>query len=114
MPVSNNALVASLAGILFALSSIGGTLAATTTPAHRSAEVANLADDGAIMIGPKAQKIFKSNSKVSAATHKNAIAKGAKEIPAGTVIYKEAGKLYMVPGNQPGAQTFQDDFDLSY
>jgi hypothetical protein len=36
------------------------------------------------------------------------------EIPAGTVIYKEAGKLYMVPGNEPGAQTFQNDFDISY
>ena len=114
MPVSNNALVASVAGILFALSSVGGAQAATTTPAHKSAQVANLGDDGAIMIGPKAQRIFKSNSKVSAATHKNAMAKGAKEIPAGTVIYKEAGKLYMVPGNEPGAQTFQDDFDLSY
>jgi len=30
------------------------------------------------------------------------------------VIYKEAGKLYMVPGNEPGAQTFQDDFDIAY
>jgi hypothetical protein len=114
MPVSNNALVASVAGILFALSSVGGAQAATTTSAHKSAQVANLADDGAIMIGPKAQKTFKSNSKVNAATHKSAMAQGAKEIPAGTVIYKEAGKLYMVPGNEPGAQAFQDDFDISY
>jgi hypothetical protein len=37
--------------------------------------------------------------------------KGAKEIPAGTVIYKQAGKLYMLPGNE---QMFQDGFDISY
>jgi hypothetical protein len=42
------------------------------------------------------------------------MAKGAKEIPAGTVIYKEGGKLYMVPGNEPGAQALQNDFDFSH
>ena len=114
MPASNNVLVASIAGISFALSSVGGAQATTTIAAHKSAQVANLADDGAIMIGPKGQKIFKSNRKVSAATHKNAMAQGAKEIPAGTVIYKEAGKLYMVPGNESGAQSFQNDFDISH
>jgi hypothetical protein len=111
MPTSNTALVASLAAVLVALASSGGAQAATTTSAHKSAPVTNLSDGAAIMIGPKGQKVFKSNTKVSEATHQSAMKKGAKEIPAGTVIYKQAGKLYMLPGN---GQMFQDDFDISY
>jgi hypothetical protein len=40
------------------------------------------------------------------------MAKGAKEIPSDTVIYKQGGKLYMSPGN--ASQIFQDDFDVAY
>lgn len=51
------------------------------------------------MIGHKGQRVFKSNTKVSAAAEKSAMANGAKQIAPGTVIYKEGGKLYMLPGN---------------
>jgi hypothetical protein len=30
------------------------------------------------------------------------------------VIYKEGGKLYMLPGNDQTAQTFQGDFSIGY
>jgi hypothetical protein len=44
------------------------------------------------------------------------MAKGAKEIPAGAVIYKQGGKLYMLQdsGNEKASQTFQDQFDTDY
>ena len=96
MPLSNKALVASLAGVLFTLSSAAGA-PAPTAPDHKSAPVTNLDNGNALMIGHKGQRIFKSNTKVSEATHESAMAKGAKEIPADTVIYKQGGKLYMVP-----------------
>jgi hypothetical protein len=112
MPLSNKALVASLAGVLFTLSSAAGAPAPATAPGHKSAPVTNLDNGSALMIGHKGQRIFKSNTKVSEATHESAMAKGAKEIPAGTVIYKEGGKLYMAPGE--AAHTLQDDFDVTY
>ena len=110
MPLSNKTLVA-LAGVLFTLSSAAGA-PAPTAPVHKSAPVTNLGNGDALMIGHKGQRIFKSNTKVSEATHENAMAKGAKEIPADTVIYKQGGELYMAPGS--AAQTFQDDFDVTY
>lgn len=110
MPLSNKTLVASLAGVLFTLSSAAAAPAPATAPAHKSEPITNLGNGDALMIGHKGQRIFKSNTRVSEAT--STMAKGAKEIPAGTVIYKEGGKLYMAPGS--AAQTFQDDFDVAY
>jgi hypothetical protein len=112
MPLSNKALVVSLAGVLFTLSSAAGAPAPAAAPAHKSASVMTLDNGDAFMIGHKGQKIFKSNTKVSEATHKSVMAKGAKEIPSDTVIYKQGGKLYMSPGN--ASQIFQDDFDVAY
>jgi hypothetical protein len=112
MPLFNKALIASLAGVLFTLSSAAAAPAPAAAPAHKSAPVTNLDNGDALMIGHKGQKIFKSNTKVSEATHKGAMAKGAREIPANTAIYKQGGKLYMLPGN--ASQTFQDDFDVTY
>jgi hypothetical protein len=112
MPLSNKALVVSLAGVLFTLSSAAGAPAPATTPPHKSVPVTNFDNGDALMIGHKGQRLFKSNTKVSEASAKSAMAKGAKEIPADTVIYKHGGKLYMLPGN--ASQTFQDDFDVAY
>jgi hypothetical protein len=44
------------------------------------------------------------------------VAKGAKEIPGGAVIYKQNGKLYMLQdnANEKASQTFQGDFDVDY
>jgi hypothetical protein len=98
-----------------AVVSAAPTLAATTTtPAQKSTSVATLNDGDALMIGHKGQRILKSNTKVSSDAKKTAMANGAKQIAAGTVIYKEGGKLYMLPGNDQAQQTFQGDFAIGY
>jgi hypothetical protein len=50
-------------------------------------------DGEAILISPNGT-VHKSNTKVSATNHEAALAKGAKEISRGMVIYKHEGKLY--------------------
>jgi hypothetical protein len=52
-----------------------------------------LGDGEAILISPNGT-VHKSNAKVSTANHEAALAKGAKEVSRGTVIYKHEGKLY--------------------
>ena len=82
----------------------------------KSTQVTTMDEGDAIMIGPKGQRVHKSNSKVNAAKHQAALAKGAKEIPGGAVIYKQNGKLYMLQdsGNEKASQSFQGDFDTDY
>ena len=60
--------------------------------------------------------VHKSNSKVTSEQHTAAMAKGAKEIPGGAVIYKQGGKLYMLQdsGNEKASQGFQSNFDVDY
>ena len=107
MQLANLSLAAAIVGALTAVSPAVAVETAPTTPAQKSASVTALNEGDALMIGHKGQKVFKSNTKVSEATQQNAMAKGAKQIAAGTVIYKEGGKLYMLPGNDQAAQTFQ-------
>ena len=52
-----------------------------------------LGDGKAILISPNGT-VHKSNTKVSTAEHEAALAKGAKELSRGAVIYKHEGKLY--------------------
>jgi hypothetical protein len=52
-------------------------------------------DGEAILISPNGT-VHKSHTKVSAANHEAALAKGAKEVSRGAVIYKHEGKLYSV------------------
>jgi hypothetical protein len=47
----------------------------------------------AILISPNGT-VHKSHNKVSTANHEAALAKGAKEVSRGAVIYKHEGKLY--------------------
>ena len=54
-----------------------------------------LGDGKAILISPNGT-VHKSNTKVSTANHEAALAKGAKEISLGTLIYKHEGRLYSV------------------
>ena len=70
----------------------------------------------AVMIGPKGQRLHKSNVKVSAAQHEAAMKKGAREVKAGTVIYKQGGKLYMLQDRcqREGVTSFQGNFDVDY
>ena len=91
---------------------------ATTRPAKgkKSAEVTTMGEGEAVMIGPKGQRLHKSNVKVTAAQHQAALKKGAKEIKPGAVIYKQGGKLYMMQdtANQKASQHFEDQFDVDY
>jgi hypothetical protein len=50
-------------------------------------------DDEAILVSPNGT-VHRSNTKVSSANHEAALAKGAKEMSRGTVIYKHEGKVY--------------------
>jgi hypothetical protein len=51
-------------------------------------------DDGeAILVTPNGT-VHKSNTKVSLAEHEAALAKGAKELSRGAVIYRHEGKLF--------------------
>jgi hypothetical protein len=70
----------------------------------------------ALMIGPKGQRLHKSNVKITTAQHEAAMKKGAKEIKPGAVIYKQGGKLYMLEdsGNEKASQGFQSNFDVDY
>jgi hypothetical protein len=117
---TKKAIAAAAAGLVFGISSA----AVAQTPAANSAQKAaaasqksvsatTLGDGEAIMIGPRGQRVFKSNTKVSDASVKSAATR-AKEIPLGTVIYKEGGKLYMLPNKEQAAQTFQNQFDMDY
>jgi hypothetical protein len=114
MLVSKYVLPVGLAGAVLCLS--GVAMAQAPAAAKKSSQVTTLDEGEAVMIGPKGQHVHKSNSKVSAAKHQGALAKGAKEIPGGTVIYKQGGKLYMLQdrANERASQTFQDQFDVDY
>jgi hypothetical protein len=70
----------------------------------------------AVMIGPKGQRLHKSNVKVTAAQHEAAMKKGAREIKPGAVIYKQGGKLYMLEdsANEKASSNFQSNFDVDY
>ena len=104
------------ASALIGISSAAIAQAPAPKATGKSSEVTTLGEGEAIMIGPKGQRLHKSNSKVTSAKHQSAVAKGAKEIPAGAVIYKQGGKLYMLQdrGNERASQTFQDQFDVDY
>jgi hypothetical protein len=66
--------------------------------------------------GPRGQRLHKSKVKVSAASHEAAMKKGAREVKAGTVIYKQGGKLYMLEdsANEKASTHFQNNFDIDY
>ena len=78
--------------------------------------MATMGEGEAVMIGPKGQRLHKSNVKITAAQHEAALKKGAKEIKPGAVIYKQGGKLYMIEdsGNEKASQGFQGNFDVDY
>jgi hypothetical protein len=117
MLVSRNVLPVGLAGAVLCLSGVAMAQApAPAKPAAKSSQVTTIGEGEAVMIGPKRQRLHKSNIKVTAAKHQGALAKGAKEIPGGTVIYKQGGKLYMLQdtGNEKASQHFQDQFDIDY
>jgi hypothetical protein len=110
MSVSIKVLLAAGAGLVIALS----------TPAmaqsKKSTTATTIGEGEAIMVHPKTGAVHKSNSKVSSTKHTAAMGKGAREIPGGTVIYKQGGKLYMMQdsANEKTSSHFQDEFDVDY
>jgi len=110
MSISKRSLMAAGAAVLIGLSS--GAIAKT----KKSSQVTSLGDGEAVMIGPKGQRLHKSNVKITAAQHEAALKKGAKEIKPGAVIYKQGGKLYMMEdnANEKASQSFQGNFDVDY
>jgi hypothetical protein len=112
MSVSKRALLATIASVAMALS----TVAMAQTPGSKSNPVTTIGEGEAVMIHPKTHVVHKSNIKVSAAKHVAALAKGAREISGGTVIYKQGGKLYMMEdsANEKASSSFQSNFDVDY
>jgi hypothetical protein len=103
--ISKRTVLTAGAGFVVGLSSI----AAAQAQGKKSSEVATMGEGEAVMIGPKGERLHKSNVKVTAAQHEAAMKKGAREVKAGAVIYKQGGKLYML--EEPQNQTFHDVFE---
>jgi hypothetical protein len=112
MSVSKRALLATVASFAMILS----TVAMAQTSGSKSTPATTIGEGEAIMIHPKTGVVHRSNIKVSAAKHTAALAKGAREVTGGTVIYKQGGKLYMLQdnANERSSQHFQDQFDVDY
>jgi hypothetical protein len=93
-----------------------GLSSAAIAQTKKSSQVATVGEGEALMIGPKGQRLHKSSVKVTAAQHEAALKKGAKEVKAGTVIYKQGGKLYMLEdnANEKASSQFQGQFDVDY
>jgi hypothetical protein len=110
MSISKRALLAAGASLVIGLS----TVAVAQT--KKSAAVTTMGEGEAVMIGPKGQRLHKSNVKVTAAQHEAAMKKGAREVKAGTVIYKQGGKLYLSEpaANEKASSTFESGFDVDY
>jgi hypothetical protein len=113
MSISKRAFVAASAAVLTGLST--GAMAQQKGNA-KSSQAATLGEGEAVMIGPKGQRLHKSNVKVTAAQHEAAMKKGAREVKAGTVIYKQGGKLYLLEdnANEKASSHFQSNFDVDY
>jgi hypothetical protein len=115
MSLSKRAVLTTGAALLLGLSTVA---MAQTQPGKgkKSAEVTTVGEGDALMIGPKGQRLHKSNVKITAAQHEAAMKKGAREIKAGSVIYKQGGKLYMLEdnANEKASQSFQGNFDVDY
>jgi hypothetical protein len=114
MAISKRAVLVSGAVVAIALSS--GAIAQTPKGNAKSQEAGTLGEGEAYMIGHEGQRMHKSKVKVSGAQHEAAMKKGAREVKAGTVIYRQGGKLYMLQdsANEKASTHFQDQFDIDY
>src|SRR6476660_9159274 len=105
MAISKRTVLTGGAAFVVGLSSV----ALAQAQGKKSSEVATMGEGEAFMIGPKGERLHKSNSKITATQHEAAMKKGAREIKPGAVIYKQGGKLYML--EEPQNQTFHDVFE---
>ncbi len=113
MSGSSKALLAAGAAVLIGLSPVA---MAQTKGNAKSSAVTSVNEGDALMIGPKGQRLHKSNVKITAAQHEAAMKKGAREIKPGAVIYKQGGKLYLMEdsANEKASSQFQNQFDVDY
>ena len=109
MSVSKRALLT--VGVCLAV----GLSTAAMAQTKKSTEATTMGEDEAIMLQPKGS-VHKSNVKVSAAVHEAAVKKGAREIKAGSVIYRHGGKVYLMQdsANERASSHFQSHFDIDY
>jgi hypothetical protein len=114
MAISKRTVLVSGVGATIALST--GALAQTTKGNAKSQEAGTIGEGEAYMIGHEGQRMHKSKVKVSTAQHEAAMKKGAREVKAGTVIYRQGGKLYMLQdsANEKASTHFQNQFDVDY
>jgi hypothetical protein len=114
MSVSTRVLLAAGCALMIGLST--AAVAQTAKGNAKSSEAGTIGEGEAYMIGPKGQRLHKSKVKVSAAQHEAAMKKGAHEIKAGTVLYKQGGKLYLMQdsANEKASSSFQSNFDIYY
>jgi hypothetical protein len=97
------------------VSAVIGLATGAIAQTKKSTEATTLGEGEAIMMHPKGG-VHKSNTKITAAQHEAALKRGAREIKPGAVIYRQAGKLYMLEdnANEKASENFQDNFDVSY
>src|SRR5262245_23445324 len=107
MTISKRTMLAAGTGLLIAFS----TAAVAQAPKGnaKSSEAGTIGEGETYMIGPRGQRLHKSKHKVTAAQHEAAMKKGAREVKAGSVMYKQGGKLYLYEGsaNEKASASFQ-------
>ncbi len=98
------------------VSAVIGFSSAVIAQNKKSMEVTTLGEGEAIMFHPKGG-VHKSTIKVTAAQHEAALKQGAREIKPTAVVYKQAGKLYMLMlednANEKASEDFQNNFDTT-
>jgi len=114
MALSKRAMLAGGSTLLIGLSTVA--IAQTAKGNAKSSEAGTIGEGDTYMIGKKGQRLHKSKVKVTAAQHEAAMKKGAREIKAGSVIYKQGGKLYLMEdnANEKASAHFQSQFDVDY
>ena len=114
MALSKRAMLAGGSTLLIGLST--AAIAQTAKGNAKSSEAGTIGEGETYMIGKKGQRLHKSKVKVTAAQHEAAMKKGAREIKAGSVIYKQGGKLYLMEdnANEKASSHFQSQFDVDY
>ena len=95
----------------------GLSLVAAAQAQSKSTPVTSLNEGEAIYVA-KSGTVHKSNTTVSADKHQAAVARGATELKGPTVIYQQAGKMYMyhpqAAADTNAAENFQSQFDSDY
>jgi hypothetical protein len=108
------------AGLALAFTTFGASTAVKAQAPQNAPSnmLTDVGEDEAVYVNPKTGKVSKAKTKVSAAHHTKAMAKGGREI-SGAMIYRKGGKLYLLE-NKPttGGKTmmhedFQDMFDVN-